>query len=499
MRPPSLIRPLPFPRSLPLSISFFLLLSLALSLLLPATAGATAATPRPPNVIIIFCDDLGYGDIGPFGAKGYATPHLDRLAKEGTAFTNFHVSQPVCSASRAALLTGSYSNRLGLHGALSPTATHGLNAAETTLAELFKSRGYTTGMAGKWHLGHHAPFLPDRHGFDEFLGIPYSNDMWPYHPEAKPGTYPPLPLYENGRVIDPAITPAAMDDFTTRFTARAVSFIERNHAAPFFFYLAHPMPHVPLAVSAKFRGKSGAGLYADVMLELDWSVGEILHTLDTHGLARDTLVIFTSDNGPWLSYGDHAGSAGPFREGKGTAWEGGTRVPCLMRWPGQIPAGLRSDAGLMTIDLFPSLARLIDAPLPALPIDGRDVWPLLTGQPGAKNPHEGYATWFNQNELQSVMTADGRWKLVFAHRYRTLAGRPGGRDGRPVKYETISLPAPALFELTRDLGETTDVAAAQPEIVARLQAFAETCRADLGDSLTGRTGTGLREPGRLAQ
>ncbi len=351
---------MPLPRSLSLS----LFLAFSPSLLFSASAAASAAVLRPPNVIVIFCDDLGYGDVGVFGAKGYATPHLDRFARDGAMFTGFHVSQPVCSASRAALLTGCYSNRLGIHGALNPKATHGLNAAETTLAELFKSRGYATGMAGKWYLGHHAPFLPDRHGFDEFLGIPYSNDMWPYHPEAKSGTYPPLPLYENGRVIDPAVTPAAMDDFTVRFTARAVSFIERNRAAPFFFYLAHPMPHVPLAVSAKFKGKSGAGLYGDVMLELDWSVGEILRALEAHGLDRDTLVIFTSDNGPWLSYGDHAGSAGPFREGKGTAWEGGTRVPCLMRWPGKIPAGLRSDATFMTIDLLPTLARLIDAPLP---------------------------------------------------------------------------------------------------------------------------------------
>ena len=486
---------MPLPRSLSLS----LFLAFSPSLLFSASAAASAAVLRPPNVIVIFCDDLGYGDVGVFGAKGYATPHLDRFARDGAMFTGFHVSQPVCSASRAALLTGCYSNRLGIHGALNPKATHGLNAAETTLAELFKSRGYATGMAGKWYLGHHAPFLPDRHGFDEFLGIPYSNDMWPYHPEAKSGTYPPLPLYENGRVIDPAVTPAAMDDFTARFTARAVSFIERNRAAPFFFYLAHPMPHVPLAVSAKFKGKSGAGLFADVMLELDWSVGEILRALETHGLERDTLVIFTSDNGPWLSYGSHAGSAGPFREGKGTAWEGGTRVPCLMRWPGKIPAGLRSDATFMTIDLLPTLARLIDAPLSALPIDGRDVWPLIVGRPGAVNPHEGYATWFNQNELQSVLSADGRWKLVLAHRYRTLAGRPGGRDGLPAKYENVALPAPALFELARDPGETTDVAAAHPEIVQRLQVFAEKCRADLGDSLTGRTGTGLREPGRFAQ
>jgi len=452
---------------------------------------------RPPNVILILTDDLGYGDLGVYGAQGYATPHLDRLAREGTMFTNFHVAQAVCSASRAALLTGAYSNRIGIHGALGPNATHGLNASETTLPEIFKARGYATGMAGKWHLGHHAPFQPNRHGFDESFGLPYSNDMWPHHPEAKPGTYPPLPLYEDGRIIDPNVTPTTMADFTQRFTARAVSFINRHHDQPFFFYLAHPMPHVPLAVSAAFKGRSGAGLYGDVMMELDESVGEILRTLEQHNLTRDTLVIFTSDNGPWLSYGNHAGSAGSLREGKGTAWEGGTRVPCLMRWPGHIPANTRSDAYVMTIDWLPTLARLINAPLPALPIDGLDVWPLLTSQPGASNPHAGYATWYNQNELQSVTSADGQWKLLLAHTYRTLAGRPGGRDGLPSKYENRALKQPALFDLMNDRSETADVAAAHPEVVQGLLAFAETCRADLGDSLTQRTGTGIRAPGRF--
>jgi arylsulfatase A-like enzyme len=479
-------------RSVPLAASF-----LALVALCSASLFAAAAT-RPPNVVVIFTDDQGYGDVGVFGAKGYTTPNLDRLAKEGAKFTNFHVAQAVCSASRAALLTGCYSNRVGIHGALGPNSNHGINASETTIAELLKSRGYATGMAGKWHLGHREQFLPPRHGFDESFGLPYSNDMWPFHPEAKAGTYPKLPLYENGRVIDDEITPVKMDQLTTRYTERAVSFIERNKNTPFFFYLAHAMPHVPLAVSDKFRGKSAAGLYGDVIMEIDWSVGEVLRALEKHGLVDNTLVIFTSDNGPWLSYGTHAGSAGPLREGKGTFWEGGTRVPALMRWPGKIPAGTTINDYLMTIDLLPTLAGLSGAALPAHPIDGRDVWPLITRRPGATNPHEGYGIWYAQNELQAVVSGDGRWKLLLAHRFRTLAGRSGGRDGIPSKYENAAIAAPALFELSRDIGETTDVAAANPEVVQRLLAFAEKCRADLGDSLTKRTGTGNREPGRVA-
>lgn len=473
--------------------------AITLIALLIVTSVGLRGAERLPNIIVIFTDDQGYGDLGVFGAKGFTTPNIDRLAKDGAIFTNFHVAQAVCSASRAALLTGCYSNRVGIHGALSPNASHGLNPSEITLAELLKSRGYATGMAGKWHLGHHDVFLPPKQGFDESFGLPYSNDMWPFHPEAKAGTYPPLPLVENGKVIDPAITPEKMNDLTTWYTERAVSFIDRNKARPFFFYLAHSMPHVPLAVSDKFKGKSQQGLYGDVMMEIDWSVGEIMRTLAQHGLERDTLVIFTSDNGPWLSYGNHAGSAGPLREGKGTAWEGGTRVPCVMRWPGHIPAGTKNDNYLMTIDLLPTMARLTGAALPANPIDGLDVWPLLSQAPGAKNPHEGYGIWYAQNELQSVVSGDGRWKLVLAHRYRSLAGRTGGRDGTPAKYENADLGSPQLFELSRDLGETMDVAAAHPEVVQRLLGFAEKCRAELGDSLTKRTGSANREPGRIAK
>jgi arylsulfatase A len=473
------------------------LLALASTLFLAANAVA-ASDRSPPNVIVIFADDLGYADIGPFGSP-YATPHLEQLAREGRSFTSFHVSQPVCSASRASLLTGSYSNRVGIHGALSPRSQHGLSAKEMTLAGMFKQRGYATGMAGKWHLGHHREFLPLRHGFDEFFGLPYSNDMWPHHPEARPGTYPPLPLLEGDRVVEAEVTPAMQEQLTTRITERAVSFMERNRNRPFFFYLAHPMPHVPLFVSEKFKGKSGAGLYGDVIQEIDWSVGQVMAALERLGLAANTLLIFTSDNGPWLSYGDHAGSAQPFREGKGTTWEGGTRVPCIMRWPGQLAAGSRSDAMLMTIDLLPTLAGRIGAPVPELPIDGRDVWPVLAGLPGAKHPHEAYFSWYANNELQAVTTADGRWKLLLPHAYRTLAGRPGGSGGIPVRYTQARLDEPELYNLAADPGETRNVAASHRDVVARLLALADHARDELGDSLAQRTGRGMREPGRLAQ
>lgn len=471
---------------------------LGLLIVLAGAVLASRAADRLPNIVIVFTDDQGYGDLGVTGAKGYTTPNIDRLAREGTLFTNFHVAQAVCSASRAALLTGTYPNRIGIHGALGPNSTHGIHANETTIAEVLKQRGYATGMAGKWHLGHREPFVPNRHGFDESFGLPYSNDMWPYHPEAKAGTYPPLPLMEDGKVIDAEVTPDEQRNLTTWCTERAVAFIERHQDRPFFFYLAHPMPHVPLFVSDKFKGKSEQGLYGDVIMEIDWSVGEIMKTLARHGLERDTLVIFTTDNGPWLSYGNHAGSAGPHREGKGTAWEGGTRVPCVMRWPGRIPAGTTSDDFFMTIDLLPTIAGRTGAKLPALPIDGRDVWPLLARQTGARNPHDGYGMWYAQNELQAVVSGDGRWKLVFPHRYRSLQGGLGGRDGIPVKYGQVEITAPELYDLKSDRGETRNVASASPDEVKRLLAFAEKCRAELGDSLTQRTGTGVREPGRVA-
>jgi len=293
------------------------------------------------------------------------------------------------------------------------------------------------------------------------------------------------------------ITPAKQRNLTTWYTERAVEFINRHKEQPFFFYLAHSMPHVPLFVSDKFEGKSELGLYGDVIMEIDWSVGEVLRALERHGLAENTLVIFTSDNGPWLSYGEHAGSAGPLREGKSTAWEGGTRVPCLMRWPAKIPVGAVNDHFLMTIDLLPTIAGRIGAPLPELPIDGRDVWPLIAADAGARTPHEAYAFWAINNRLQAVVTGDGRWKLVLPHEYRTLAGKPGGRGGKPAEYGTATIEAPQLYDLQNDLGETEDVADSHPAMVARLISLAEKYREELGDFMTDRTGRGNREPGRL--
>ena len=289
-------------------------LLLALGSALAFAATLTAATPAasgpPPNVVLIYCDDLGYADIGPFGGRT-PTPHLDRLAREGTRFTRFYVAQPVCSASRAALMTGCYPNRIGIAGALSPNATVGISAGETTLAQLVKPRGYATAMFGKWHLGHHPEFLPTRHGFDEYLGLPYSNDMWPRHPEAPVGTYPPLPLIDGERTVQ---TMPDQTQLTTWYTERAVKFIESHAQQPFLLYVAHSMPHVPIHVSEKFRGRSGQGLYGDVVMEIDWSVGEILSTLRRLKLEDNTIVVFISDNGPFLSYGEHAGSAAPLRE-----------------------------------------------------------------------------------------------------------------------------------------------------------------------------------------
>ena len=303
-------------------------------------------------------------------------------------------------------------------------------------------------------------------------------------------------MIEGDRIINANVTAAEQARLTGMYTERAVSFINRHKDGPFFFYLAHSMPHVPLHVSEGYRGKSKQGLYGDVIEEIDASVGRILEALKTNGLEKETLVIFTTDNGPWLSYGDHAGTAGPLREGKGTCWEGGVRVPCIMRWPGKIPAGTESDAMLMTIDLFPTISRLVGAELPRHTIDGRDVWPLLSGQSGATNPHDAYLYYYENNQLQAVVTGDGRWKLQLPHTYRSLAGLPGGHGGTPAKYKSVKILRPELYDLVNDRGETTDVAGKHPDVVRRLIAIAERGRAELGDSLTKSQGKGVRSPGQ---
>jgi arylsulfatase A len=463
-----------------------LLLVVFLAMLSPR--GSTA---ERPNFVLIFADDMGYADIGPFGATKIRTPNLDRLAREGRKFTSFYVAQPVCSASRAALLTGCYPNRIGIHGALGPQAKVGLHRDEVTIAELVREKDYATAIFGKWHLGHRPEFLPTRHGFDEYYGLPYSNDMWPRHPEAKPGTYPDLPLIGGERTVE--LNPD-QTRLTKDYTKRATQFIERNRERPFFLYLAHNMPHVPIHASEDFRGRSGAGLYGDVIEEIDWSVGEVLKALEEHSLARKTLVIFTSDNGPWLSYGNHAGSAGDLREGKGTVWEGGVRVPCIMRWPGRIPANTTCDEPAMTIDLFPTIAALLDVEVPKHKIDGKNIWPLIDGTPGAKSPQEAYFFYYNTNDLLAVRS--GPWKLVVPHEYRTLNGQPGGTNGIPTKYTNVKAEL-ALFNLENDRGETRNVAAQNREVVERLSALLDRARADLGDDLQKVKPTGRRDPGRV--
>lgn len=454
-------------------------------------AGCTQPQPPRPNIVIIFTDDQGYGDVGVFGAD-VPTPFLDQMAREGIRLTNFYVAQAVCSASRAALLTGCYPNRIGIHGALMPDSPIGLNPAESTLAELLKKAGYSTAAYGKWHLGDKPAFMPLNHGFDDFFGIPYSGDMWPMHPwQGTVFNFPPLPLYNGASVAD---TLEDQSMLTTLITQRSVQFIEKNKEKPFFLYIAHPQPHVPLFVSQKFAGRSGKGLYGDVIMELDWSVGQILFALKKNGLDENTLVIFSSDNGPWLSYGEHAGSAYPLREGKGTAWEGGVREPAIMRFPGTLPAGELIETPLMTIDLLPTLAKLAGAPMPENKIDGKDVWEILLGQ-SDRNPHDAYFFYYNTNELHAVRS--GRWKLVFPHRYRTLNGREGGKGGLPVDYEYLHVEVPELYDLKLDPGESANVAQTNPEIVKRLQALADNMRNDLGDKLLNVEGAGARPPGHI--
>lgn len=457
---------------------------------------------RLPNVVIMFCDDMGYADVGCFGAKGYETPHLDRMAKEGVRFTNFHVASAVCSASRIALLTGCYNTRVGIRGALGPKNKIGINANEMTIAELTKQKGYATAIYGKWHLGHLPPFLPTNHGFDEYYGLPYSNDMWPYHPGVRHlpmaerlNKWPHLPLFEGTKVINPKVTPKDQRQLTTAYTEKAVDFIERNANQPFFLYVPHGMPHVPLYVSDKFKGKTKRGLYGDVISEIDWSMGQILAALKRTGNDRNTLVIFTSDNGPWLSYGEHSGRTGPLREGKGTSWEGGVRVPFIARWPGKIPEGKTVVEPAMTIDLLPTIAKLIGGQLPKHKIDGVNIWSLLTAKPGATSPKDAYWVYYGNNQLQAVIS--GRWKLILPHSYRTMAGQPGGKDGIPNKYSNDTVKAPALYDLYEDVSETTDLAGTHPDVLKRMLAHADSAYADLGDGPMKKSGRGIRPAGRL--
>ncbi len=452
-----------------------------------------------PNIVLIFIDDLGYADVGCYGAKEYETPNLDRMAEYGMRFTSFYVAQAVCSASRAALLTGCYPNRMGIFGAYDHRAEVGINSDEETIAEVLKKKGYATGIFGKWHLGHHQEFLPLQHGFDEYLGLPYSNDMWPMEYDGNPlpeghwkNHHPVLPLIEGNEKVAEIRTLEDQDTLTTRYTERAVQFIEKNKDKPFFLYVPHTMVHTPLGVSDKFRGKSQQGLFGDVMMEVDWSVGEIFKALEKHGLTNNTLVVFTSDNGPWLNFGKYAGSAGPFREGKGTSWEGGVRVPCIMRWPGHIPASTVCNKMAATMDLLPTFAAMTGAPLPEHKIDGVNILPLLKGESEA-NPRD-HLFYYYGKQLQAVR--QGRWKLHFPHEYRSYQGVEPGKDGLPGPY-AHGRTGFELYDLENDIGETHDVADKYPDIITQLRALGEIARKELGDG--DLLGEGVRPVGRISE
>ncbi len=455
------------------------------SLLLLCFVSALSAHDRdkqPPNFIVIFCDDMGYADIGPFGAEGYQTPHLDRMAQEGIKFTDFYAGRSFCSPSRAALLTGCIPTRVGVGGNFGPKSTNGLNPEEMTIAEVLKQQDYATACFGKWHLGHKPQFLPPSQGFDEYFGIPYSNDMWPFHPgvrhlkmEQRLKRWPHLPLYEGLEVINPQVMPADQIPLTTNLFDRAVKFIGDHRREPFFIYLPSPQPHVPLFVSDQYKGKTERGMFGDVISEIDWGVGQIFESLKKTGIDENTCVVFTSDNGPWLSYGDHGGSAKPLREGKGTNFEGGFRVPCLMRWPGKIPAGKVSGEVAGTIDLLPTFAGLAGADLPERTIDGKDISDLMFSKQGARTPHDVFYHYDGGNRLMAVRS--GKWKLMFSQTYNSPNPGTGGIPGKAQRKD-LEL---SLFDLESDIGETTNLADRHPDIVERLKQHADEMRKDLGE------------------
>ncbi len=447
--------------------SLILLLSFA-SLQTFVASNTANSDERPPNFVIIFLDDSGWGDFHPFGNPKYKTPHVQRLAKEGTQFNNFYVPQAVCSASRAALLTGCYPGRTKVFGAHPPKAK-GLDPKFATLAEVLKKKGYATCFTGKWHVGDQEATRPQARGFDESSGLMYSNDMWEFHPENPKywGKFP-LKYWKNGKVTIERVTKKHQPYLTTWSTEHAVDFIKRKKDQPFFVYVPHSMPHVPLFVSEKFAGKSGQGLYGDVMMEIDWSVGEIMKALEKNGVEKNTLVAFTSDNGPWISYGNHAGTT-PFREAKGTSFDGGIRSACIIKLPGKIPAGHISTRAFSSIDFLPTFSSLAQAQLPSNPVDGKDVWSIITGQKNAKNPHS-YYPFSNGRRFEGIISGDGIWKLHIPHRYRTLV-QPA-HDGQAGKYKSMNVEL-SLFKLDEDPLESENVLKKHPEQAEKMLQMAE--------------------------
>lgn len=461
------------------------------SMAMAAWAGISSAADYT-NIILVNLDDVGYGDFSCNGAYGYTTPHIDQLASQGVRFTHFLAGQPISGASRAGLLTGCYPNRIGFSGAPGPNSNYGVHQDEMTMGELLKQKGYATAIFGKWHLGSQYQFLPLQNGFDEYYGLPYSNDMWPFHPQqGEVFNFPDLPTYDGNEVVG---YNTDQTRFTTDYTMRSIDFIKKNVQAgkPFFLYLAHNMPHVPLAVSDKFKGKSEQGLFGDVMMEIDWSIGEVWKTVQELGIEENTLIVITSDNGPWTNYGNHAGSAAGLREAKATTFDGGNRVPCIVYWKGHTQAGTICNKLASNIDLFPTFAEISGAPLPQRKIDGVSILSLIEGKTDA-NPRTSFVYYYNKNDLEAV--TDGEFKLVFPHKYVTYGAYAPGNDGKPGKLATVELRASELYDLRRDPGERYNVLHQYPERAAKLMKIADEMRSQLGDDLTRVKGTENRKPG----
>lgn len=443
-----------------------------------------------PNIIFVLTDDLGFNDLSSYGSTIIHTPNLDKLASEGALLNSYYSPQAVCSASRASILTGSYPNRIGFSGALGPNSKKGINPNELLISEMLKDKGYKTAAYGKWHLGDNKKFLPTRHGFDDFYGILYSNDMWPFHAEY-PDSYPDLMLYDKETPIKVL---EDQSNLTKDLTTKSVEFIEKNKNNPFFLYLAHPQPHVPLFASSDFKGKSENGLYTDVIQEIDHSVGAIMKALKENDLEDNTIVVFTSDNGPWLSYGEHAGSTGIYKEGKGTTWEGGQRVPCIVWYPNEIKPNTIISAPLMGIDWLPTFASVTNSKLSENKIDGKNIWEVLINKTD-KSPHQALFFYYHVNSLHAVRYGD--WKMYFPHRYRTLNGRKGRNDGSPIKYQYVNLEKMELYNLVEDPSETKNIFDQHPEIAKKIEKLADIKRDEIGDDLTKVKGTENRPVGMI--
>lgn len=453
MRPPKNL-PLKLTREPGAALGFLVvaLITAAAACFVPT---ASAQEQRPPNIVIILTDDQGYGDLSCFGHPTIHTPHLDALAARGMKLTQCYVPSPVCSPSRAALLTGCYPKRVGMHRhVVFPQYDYGLHTDETTLADMLRAHGYATGMFGKWHLGHRPGLLPLDQGFDTFFGVPYSNDMAQANRDPHNNYRYRLPLIRGNEVIEWEPDQRLL---TRRYTEEAVAFIDAHRDEPFFVYLPHSMPHVPLFASDDFLETSPRGLYGDVIEEIDWSVGQIVAALEQHGLTENTLVLFTSDNGPWLQYRLRGGSAGLLRGGKGTNWEGGQRVPAIACWPGTIPAGAVCREVVTTMDLLPTVAALTGASLPDAqthPIDGNNIAPLLSGDAGAASPTDAFLYYTSNGDLAGIRR--GPWKLL--------------------------LSTGELYHLEHDVSEQFNAADQHPELVAELRVLAEQMDSDIAEN-----------------